>query len=214
MARMYSNPNPYYKTLSRRFDRRVIILILVALAAAAAYMVSDNNSIFAGLFGVFLVGIIIILAKSFFQSIDRNEQGRDGESEIKKILIALPESYAVFHNIPLPQNGDADLVVVGPTGIFALEVKSHRFVNLFQSIKFTRQAKREAMALKNFLTNNGFHIYVDAVLVLSRAFMKYKPQKRGIYVINKESLLAYIQNRRPINYNQSRIEEAIHKLYN
>lgn len=49
-------------------------------------------------------------------------KGVKGEMEVFKRLRSLPRSYHVFPDVDLIR-GDVDFVVVGPTGVFAIEVK-------------------------------------------------------------------------------------------
>lgn len=98
-----------------------------------------------------------------------------------------------------------DLVVVGPTGIFTIEVKSHKgkvihengkiSVNGFTSGKdFLKQAKSESKSLHEFLKKNGFGIWVKPILVFSgKATMHFGLNPvDGVFVVQKDFLLKVI----------------------
>jgi len=52
-------------------------------------------------------------------------KGADGEALIADDLSDLPDTYSVFHDLTHPSiGGNIDHVVVGPTGVFALETKN------------------------------------------------------------------------------------------
>jgi hypothetical protein len=55
------------------------------------------------------------------------EQGREGEERVVNTLVnALGNGWFIFRNFVLPtENEDIDVVLVGPGGIFAVEVKSY-----------------------------------------------------------------------------------------
>lgn len=54
-------------------------------------------------------------------------QGASGEELVAEKLSHLPPSYRVFNDVTLPGYGaNLDHVVVGPTGVFVIETKSHK----------------------------------------------------------------------------------------
>ncbi|NTU66874.1 MAG: NERD domain-containing protein [Candidatus Moranbacteria bacterium] len=55
------------------------------------------------------------------------KQGGKGEGAIYYELLKLSDNYLVFQDVKFPtKDFNIDFVVVGPTGIFAIEVKSHK----------------------------------------------------------------------------------------
>ena len=110
------------------------------------------------------------------------ENGQKGEYAVCDELEKLPEEYSIFRNIKFEGCGDIDLVVCGPTGIFAIEVKSHKG-NFYYNAKsqtlernhkfleknFIGQAKAGVLSLKICLAKEEKlkDLFVDAVLVFS-----------------------------------------------
>jgi hypothetical protein len=138
--------------------------------------------------------------------------GRNGEYDVCDELEKLPEAYSIFRNVKIGNYGDIDLVVTGPTGIFTIEVKSHKGNVYFNSTSqrlergrkpfeknFIGQAKSEAYNLKNYLTQDGVikFVFVNAALVFSNDkanlnfYSNVAPQ---IQIVKKESLNNLIIN--------------------
>lgn len=101
------------------------------------------------------------------------EQGREGEERVVNTLVnTLGEGWYIFRNFVLPtQNEDIDVVLVGPAGIFAMEVKafsdevkferSRCYVRTAQG-RFYRQrpnpngqARHSAIKLNSYLKEHG-----------------------------------------------------------
>lgn len=56
---------------------------------------------------------------------DNYLNGDTGELKIQKTLKQLPEEYQILPDIKKTAGGNIDFVVVGPNGVFALEVKNY-----------------------------------------------------------------------------------------
>jgi len=52
-------------------------------------------------------------------------KGARGEEQVARALVFLPAEYAVFHGVTI-RAAECDHIVVGPTGVFAIETKSWR----------------------------------------------------------------------------------------
>lgn len=132
----------------------------------------------------------------------RFKQGRYGEYEVCDELVKLPEEFFVFQDVKIPGYwGNIDFVVLGPTGVFALEVKSHkgkigfdgrrltRYGSVILGKDFLQQAKGEALRLHEYLVGVvGKEFFVEPVLVFSsnRASVRFGFQKQNnVYVIGK-----------------------------
>ena len=134
------------------------------------------------------------------------ENGRKGEYAVCDELEKLPEEYSIFRNIRFENRGDIDLVVSGPTGVFAIEVKSHKG-NIFFNFKdqqlernhktleknFIGQARAGALSLKTFLSQGVEmrDLFIDALLVFSDEKTKLcfsSVVAPNIQIIKRESL--------------------------
>lgn len=107
--------------------RGPLFLAGFALFAVLTYAVPQLFLIWLAL----LAGFVLVALLG--DGLDRiKESGAKGEDEALKALSALPDSYTIFNQIYIPnergKNGrtELDLVVVGPNGIFVVEVKNIR----------------------------------------------------------------------------------------
>lgn len=162
---------------------------------------------YKGFWIIFLIIIPLILLLNFienksFKKSSSYSQGQRGEGTIWYELKALPDEYCVFQDIKMDSGGNIVFVVLGQTGLFAIEVKSHSGEVSFNGRELEvnnrpferdilRQAKGEALFLNNYLKNKLHRdIFVQPVGVLSgNATMHFglKPVS-GVYIIQKNYL--------------------------
>jgi len=152
-------------------------------------LLSSPESILAILLLIF--GIVIVywassraldwIISKLDTKIDAYRKGEAGEDAVvEKARRALDGNWTLFRNVVLPgRKSDIDIILVGPPGVWAIEVKtlSGKFkvvgdVWLAKSGKAweairkdpARQARRGALALKQFLQADGIKSYIhDAV---------------------------------------------------
>ncbi len=142
--------------------------------------------------GWILMGLFLtIIAWSFVPQLNEllSEQrnfvvGRKGEKRIARFLFRhLDDRWTLFRNVELPDNyGDIDGVLVGPRGVFALEVKAYTGYNRNVGSKWYRkyygfwrpldrnpskQAKRNAARLGEFLKRFDADVWVEPRVVWS-----------------------------------------------
>jgi hypothetical protein len=109
-------------------------------------------------------------------------KGRRGEERLVAFLRErLDGRWALFRNVVLPSSkGDIDAVLIGPHGLYALEVKAYsgyyrnqrkrwrkRFMGVWRSIDHnpTRQALRNAQRLHKYLAGQGVDVWVEPRVV-------------------------------------------------
>jgi hypothetical protein len=121
--------------------------------------------------------------KSIDKRIDNYRKGEEGEDRVvEKVRQVLDGEWVLFRNVVLPgrRRADLDIVLVGPAGVWALEVKtlSGEFRNIGETWEWragkkwkpvtknpSRQAKKGAVALKQFLMADGVKTFVPAAVV-------------------------------------------------
>lgn len=134
-------------------------------------------------------------------------KGLTGENDIQGELRKLPEGYVYIRNIESAKSGNIDFVVLGPNGIWAIEVKSHDGSvtydgNILLHNKwpfekdFLRQSLNQKKLLEQYIQDQlgmAFPIIPVIVFSSSKAYLKLgmKPLK-GVYVIQKRWLLDLI----------------------
>jgi hypothetical protein len=144
-----------------------ILAALGALIAAVALVLYVFNRIIDGL----------------DKKIEDYRKGREGEERVEIALReALDGRWAYFRNvvIPSPKRSDIDGILVGPPGVWALEVKTwggehrnigdrweYRSANKWKvkREKPGEQAKRNAIRLKSLLEADGIKLWIPAIVV-------------------------------------------------
>jgi hypothetical protein len=132
-------------------------------------------------------------------------KGVRGEASVGEILEGLGSGHRILHGIDTGR-GNVDHVVTGPTGVFAIETKnvSGRFElrhgrftkDGHDATRVLRQAKAEAMAMRDRLRHAGMDRWVEAVVASSNARVDQdRLQAENVTVVAATALRAYIQNR-------------------
>jgi hypothetical protein len=129
-----------------------------------------------------------------------------GEEAVAEALAALPSSYWVLHGVATG-HGDVDHVVIGPTGVFALETKAWRgsfyrkrgqlYSNGKPAEQVLRQARGAAGQVRQHLLEAGIDEWVEAVVVASRASVSRSPLRfPNAYVVSINGVVDLITARR------------------
>jgi hypothetical protein len=134
-------------------------------------------------------------------------KGARGEETVGRVLATLPPAFRVLNDV-LVSRGNVDHVVVGPTGVFAIETKA--WVSRLWLAKggvlqkdgedaseVTQQAIAGAMQIRDRLAPIGINKFVRAVVALSSSKLSRGPMHlRRVDVIEAADLRAYIMERR------------------
>jgi len=162
--------------------------LIVFMCAAAIWMVAYLPLSSDARFSIAV--ILFLLAGLYFSWFRMFIRGGHAEMDVLSALQELPEEYVVGSNLVLGQRGDIDVYVVGPTGIWAIEVKSHRTwikrVSPFVK-KCMSQAWVGAFGLRDFLKDRlGKEFKVQPVVVFSHAAVRLGPKPvEGVYVVGQ-----------------------------
>ncbi len=141
-----------------------------------------------------VIGIMVVIFKSFdyvFDSVDKKvtteidsaRKGQEGEEAVLETLRQnLDGNWTLFRNLTLPgkNKADMDAVLVGPPGVWVLEIKNftgeyrnfgeHWEIQVGNRPKLlkkspSRQAQNNAVRLSGFLKADGIQQYVDKAVV-------------------------------------------------
>jgi len=121
------------------------------------------------------------ILKKLDQQIEAYRRGEEGEERvIERTRQALDGHWTLFRNVMLPgRRGDLDLVLVGPPGVWSLEVKALRgqYRNQGDAWEYQRrsrwrrtakspsaQARKGAAALRRILEADGIKTYVNTAI--------------------------------------------------
>jgi hypothetical protein len=123
------------------------------------------------------------ISKRLEKKIEQYRLGQEGEDlTIQSIAGALDGNWHVFRNVSLPgrNQGDLDIVLLGPSGVWVLEVKNFRgeYRNrgedwefrrgnkwLKASVNPSRQAVENAVRLSTFLKADRVDVFVNPAIV-------------------------------------------------
>jgi hypothetical protein len=164
-------PHQQGKTFSEIVSSPMGIAAIIAAIAITAFL------------GWFPNFILAKIGNKIDKEIDEHRRGEEGEDKVVQLVIqALDGSWKLFRNIVLPgrNKADLDLVLVGPPGIWVLEVKNFRgeYRNIGEgwelrrgkgwkaaSVNPSQQAHKNATRLGNFLKADGLKVFANGVVV-------------------------------------------------
>jgi len=170
------------------------MMIFATLFIMATMLLAINIKPYAS-FGLVMIPLSYVLGWYAYKSYVVWSSGPKGEEMVLESLKELGDDYVLLKNVVIPPNsGDTDYIVVGPTGIFVIETKNVGGVVVCNGDKWSRykvgrygskyaleignpsrQAKRSAKALKDFILKNkrgifgsrAPHIWVYSILTFT-----------------------------------------------
>jgi len=200
----------------------IIVIVLMFGPIKASIIATQQNkikvvlgySLFLGfpLFtGIFIPFRLRMLMKKNIRTLKEIGKESKTEKEVEKILANLSDEYSVYMNVSFGY-GDIDAVVIGPTGVFAVEAKyntgfisqdSKGLISVIEGIEpkknYRRQAIGESAQLRAYLNDEtGEKTWVFPVLVFPVAdvmkgiILENKHDKYKVPVLGKEELIQYI----------------------
>lgn len=145
------------------------------------------------------------ITKHLDKKIEEYRRGEAGEDKtVEVILQALDGNWKLFRNLTLPgrNKADLDLVLVGPPGIWVLEVKnlSGEYRNVGEAWEFrsgkrwkpafvnpSRQALNSAVRLANFLKADNLNVFVNPVVVWANSdgLLRVEDPTVSVWFINR-----------------------------
>jgi hypothetical protein len=174
----------------------IFLCVYVSFILSSPELKSMNSFLKLGLYAV--IGIIFFWTiKIFYPSW---EKGALGERWVHLELQRLPKEYLHVNDFYNSKRGNVDFVVVGPTGMFAIEVKNpqkglltmqHEKLcingSLFAGKDPLAQAYAESLAIQTYLREKeNLFLPVTPILVFANPKVKMtfgKHKQRGVYVI-------------------------------
>jgi hypothetical protein len=181
---------------------------------------------------LFLITIQLLM-KALDKKIENYRVGQEGEDEtVEKCLVALSGEWSLFRNIVLPgTRGDLDAVLVGPTGVWVMEIKtlSGKFRNIGDEWRClvgkkwrpmkknpSQQARKNAGRLGGFFEADHIKTWVNPVVVWANPESPVKVENPSVSVWTMDRLedeLGNIQEGSTIaERDRQRICEKLTKL--
>jgi len=152
--------------------------------------------------GIFLLGIKLLEKKGtvILKRAKQAERGAIAEEKTGAILEeALPQGNFIIHDFDTGR-GNIDHILVGPKGIFTVEVKSHRGTVTFDNGNllrdgepfekdFLKQAWAECFVVREILAKWEIKKpSADPLIIFSNAFVKVRDGAKGVAVTNLKFL--------------------------
>lgn len=152
---------------------------------------------------------------------------REAERKVQKFLKDnLTEDYHLFENI-YTGYGDIDVIVVGRTGVFMIEVKSNSglvaenekgYLSIIDGIapnkNYREQVGKELSQVKRYIDNNtGFSSWVYPILVfpfgsvMKELVLESEYDKLKLPVLNEKDLLEYIYSNNQTKLTSDQIKK-------
>jgi hypothetical protein len=181
----------------------VIVAIATGIATDFAFMplIAAEGLVIAG---------ALSLDRFLLPRIERWGRGAAGEEHVGRLLEDLKsEGWRTTHDVSTGR-GNVDTILVGPGGIFTVEVKSHR--GRLRSDRIDSAMLRQAYAQSKWLERVTGHA-VTALLVFSRAYLVGKPvtKQRGVVVVPARMLVDHLP-RYPTILSSHEAESAHERL--
>jgi Nuclease-related domain len=190
----------------RRIERHLSSGYFYLLGGVVTIIVSSFY--FSSIFGV-IIGVVLTLGSTAsFRRSGNWSAGKQGELAVTQALQSLPDQYVVLNDLVLPDGkGNVDHLVMGPNGLFVIETKNYSsyvrclgddwFVNGKKVHSLSKQAKRNAMAIKNSLAPifAEHHVrmpFVTAVLVFVNRNGRLHISDPGVPVLRSSQLAHFI----------------------
>jgi hypothetical protein len=181
------------------FAATVVVAAILALAGAWWWPAS-----FMALLVLFILQRQATQGRALSPS--RLRKGILGEQAVAEALSGLPSTYWVVHGVATG-HGDVDHVVIGPTGVFAIETKAwdgtfyrnkgQLYCNGQPAEHVLRQARGAAGNVRQMLLDAGVDEWVDAVVVAARATVTRSPLRfRQAFVVSIDDIVDFVTGRR------------------
>lgn len=184
----------------------------------------------------FLLAVFLII---FLNTGATKRAGAAGEDTTLSILSALPDSYTIFNQIPVPNEQsrtgytELDFIVLGPNGVFVIEVKNHNGTITGSEedrewiqhkigrngTPYTasmrnpiRQLKRQIWALNQFTKKRGYATWLEGIVFFSNTESRLELHgKFSTPVLQYTSLTEHILRHKP-KYTPKNLDQMAHNL--
>jgi hypothetical protein len=184
------------RATGRRHARHALAGIALASAALLALVFSGLPSgvVIAG--ELALLGALVAIERIGGPVVDRWLQGARGEEHVGALLAELEaEGWLAVHDLDTGR-GNIDSVLVGPGGLFAVEVKS--YAGRLRPADIRPDHLKQAWAQKRWLERE-LGTPAEPLLVYSRAYLLGRgvTRSRGVIVMSARMLVGHLRRRAP-----------------
>ena len=200
------------------FKRELIVLGCALGMFFMAWLWMKNAASISAL-GLPAVIVLIVTFKFLVNKVDKKtkyvkkrskdaDRGAAAEVKVAATMAELPEGFTAFHDLAFT-GFNIDHVVIGTSGIFLVETKSHGGKVTAEGDKlllngnptdkdFINQTWSQTYQLKSFLKEQtGKEYQVKPVLCFSKAFVQLRQAVKGVAVVNSKFLNELLQRQKP-----------------
>jgi hypothetical protein len=182
----------------RTFESVVRRKVVVAVAPVAGLVLASSIAVGLTVGGYAALGAAVSLGASWLAFVYRDEifhrgdragnyvTGLKSERKVAEELGALERRHFVKHDVSLPFGGNIDHVVCGPTGAFAIETKTRRYLR-----SDLRQARRRALWLSQQLDG---HWVTPVICLVDNHRAPYRDDR--VMVVSAAELREWLEARR------------------
>lgn len=208
----------------------IIVALLQTVFTSVIPQLNNGNIATAIVILLFSMSIIILLGWFLYKQMKLSlnlyrdfQQGRKGEEEIvDRLRTALDNRWTIFRNLILPnQKDDIDIVLVGPDGVWAIEVKSTKSTLRVTGKNWTVQTKKgwfpttsnpsnsvtkKAFQLNDYLKRQGIERFVERAIALAtpQPITNFEASEIPIWLFaNIEDKVANLKTRKPLTEEES-----------
>lgn len=176
-----------------------------------------------------VIGILLVWAWKKIKDAQVRMQGAGGELGVRMTLRGLDDRFRVLGSVVIGKKGDIDFVVVGPTGVWVVEVKSHKGrIRAEGSIllrdgkpfdkNFIRQVWGATYALKDALKDRfPGKVFIQPIVVFSSPYAKLGVEWNKVedaFVIGLDQLIRLIERKEAQRLNAEEIEKITQAIRN
>ncbi|WP_369436046.1 nuclease-related domain-containing protein [Lysinibacillus fusiformis] len=129
MAKIYHHERQLERDLQHLKQRKVLYqLFCIAGLCVIIFIVWQYQLLVLILVAAAIIGLYMFSQCSLSKQLGKVTAGLAGEDRALQVLSELPASYSIFPDIQIVVEGrksQLDTIIVGPTGVFVVEVKNH-----------------------------------------------------------------------------------------
>ncbi len=200
-------------------NKSSILTILLILGCAGVFSGVIINNILLIILSIVLMQIGWVIYKQSCKDVNACRKGIIGEQTVIDALKNLDDKFYLINDITLQQPyGNIDHILLGPNGIFVIETKNykgniechgddwHRYYenrggNRDYSIASpSKQVKRNAVGLKNFLNKNADilknkpNLFINSIIVFTDPNINLNLENPTVPIKRPEELYNYIKS--------------------
>lgn len=176
---------------------------------------------------VVVIALLIKILMGVMRTIQVRLQGASGEMGVRMTLRGLDDRFRVLGSVVIGNKGDMDFVVIGPTGVWVIEVKSHKGRIRVENNRllrdnrpfdkdFLRQVWGASYALKDTLKKGiAKSLHIQPVVVFSSPYAKLGIEWNradDAYVIGLDQLIPLIERREVQRLSAEEIEQITDRI--